>query len=200
MTATTQQGRIRLRRAGLAVITLLVTVGVVIGVYNLGGGGSEPGAQSADASQPHELSPAAQERVGQLMRSLAAHPKDAATLVALGNVYFKAGDYDTAGGWMERALELRPGDVTARLALGAAQFNLGATGEARRSWLHVIAADPKRVEAYYDLGFLYISKSPPDLANARRMWHKVIELAPGTEVAKLVATHLKGLEKAGAGR
>ncbi len=193
-----QEGRRRLRKAVLTLLTLAVVIGVVIGVYDLGGGHDGRGKQSADASQPHQLSAAAQERVGELMRKLAAHPRDAATLAALGNVYFGAGDYDAAGGWMERALALKPGDVTARAMLGAAQFNLGATREARRSWLRAIAEDPKAVEAYYGLGFLYISRDKPDLVDAKRMWRKVVALAPNSSIAKTVATHLKGLEKADA--
>ena len=88
--------------------------------------------------------------------------------------------------------------MKARLALGAAQFNLGDVADARRQWLRVIALDPKNVEAYYDLGFLYLSKDPPDMAAAKEMWRKVVEMAPpGSDVAKTVATHLKGLENSG---
>ncbi len=39
-------------------------------------------------------------------------------------------------------------------------------------------ADPKNVEAYYDLGFLYVSRTPPDMAEAKKMWGKVVALAP----------------------
>jgi len=192
-----QQGRKRLKRAVLALLTLVVTVGVVVAVYDLGGGKDESVGTQGGEAQPAELSPAQQGRVGQLMRRLESNPKDVKTLVAIGNVYFGARDYDTAGGWMERAVRLQPGNATARLALGAAQFNLGATQEAQRSWQRVLAEDPKNVEAYYDLGFLYVSKDPPDMKRTKQMWGKVVELAPGTSVAKLVSTHLKGLEKAG---
>lgn len=194
-----EQGRKRLKRVAIALVTLVVTVGVVVVVYHLGSGGDKTGSASTGEGQTAELSPAQQEQVGQLMRRLAANPKDVKTLVALGNTYFEARDYDTAGGWMERAVRLQPRNVTARLALGAAQFNLGATQEAQRSWQRVISEDPKNVEAYYDLGFLYVSKNPPDMKQTKRMWKKVVELAPGTSVAKLVSTHLKGLEKAHGG-
>jgi cytochrome c-type biogenesis protein CcmH/NrfG len=98
---------------------------------------------------------------------------------------------------MEQALAIDPENVKARLALGAAMFNLGDDADARRHWLRVIAIDPGNVEAHYDLGFLYLSKDPPEMAEAKRMWRKVIELAPpGSPVTKTVATHLKGLEKA----
>jgi cytochrome c-type biogenesis protein CcmH/NrfG len=190
----------RLRRAGVAVATLAVAAGVVIGVYNAGGGEDEPASQAAGASEQQGLSPGDEARVARLTSKLDANPKDAATLVALGNVYFNGGDYDSAGGWMEKAIAVEPRNVKARLALGASQFNLGDVAEARGQWQRVVALDPKNVEAYYDLGFLYLSKNPPEMARAKRMWRRVIELAPpGSSVAKTVATHLKGLEKAESG-
>ena len=70
--------------------------------------------------------------------------------------------------------------MKARLALGAAKFNLGDVADAQRDWLRVIALDPENVEAYYDLGFLYLSEDPPDMARAKKMWRKVVELAPGS--------------------
>ena len=53
---------------------------------------------------------------------------------------------------------------------------------------------PRNVEAYYDLGFLYLSKKPSDTARAKAAWSKVIEIAPKSAVAKTIATHLKGLD------
>jgi hypothetical protein len=33
------------------------------------------------------------------------------------------------------------------------------------------------------------------MARAKRMWRKVVALAPGSEVARTVATHLEGLKR-----
>jgi cytochrome c-type biogenesis protein CcmH/NrfG len=187
----------RLRRIGMAIATLAITVGVVVAVYNAGGGQGEPPSRDTGAAEAQRLSPGEEARVARLMKKLDANPKDTASYVALGNIFFKAGDYNSAGDWMERAVAIEPGNVKARLALGAAKFNLGDAADARRDWLRVIAVDPKNVEAYYDLGFLYLSKDPPEMAAAKRMWRKVLEMAPpGSSVAKTVATHLEGLEKA----
>lgn len=186
-----------LRRIGVGIVTLAVTAGVVVGVYDIGGGEGKAKPQSGAAAEAPSLSPGDQVRVSQLMRKLKAKPKDVATLVQLGNIFFAARDYNGAGGWMKQAVAIEPGNVKARLALGASEFNISDVADARRDWLRVIAADPKNVEAYYDLGFLYLSKDPPEMAEAKRMWSKVVELAPpNSSVAKTVATHLKGLEKA----
>jgi tetratricopeptide (TPR) repeat protein len=179
-------------------VTLAVTVGVVVAVYNMGGGQDEPATRPTATAERQGLSPADRARAAGLVEKLDANPKDVAALVALGDLYFKAGDYKTAGTWMEHAIAIDPENVRARLALGAAKFNLGDAADARRDWLRVIAADPENVEAYYDLGFLYLSENPPDTARAKKMWRKVVEIAPpGSSVAKTVAAHLKGLKEQG---
>jgi cytochrome c-type biogenesis protein CcmH/NrfG len=185
----------RLKRVVVGLATLAIAVGVVIGVYKAGDDGG--GSQQAGAAQSQGLGPGDRARVGQLMRKLERNSKDVGTLVALGDVYFQAEDYANASTWMEQAVALQPDNVKARLALGASQYNLDEAADAKAQWEKVIELDPKNVEAYYDLGFLYLSKQPPDVAKAKQLWRKVIELAPpGSSVAKTVATHLEGLEKA----
>ena len=132
-------------------------------------------------------------KVAQLMQQISANPKDVAALAALGDLYFQAGDYNTAGGWMAKVVAIKPKDVNARLALGAAQFNLGNATAAEKQWKQVVALDAENVEAYYDLGFLYLSKKPADTARAKAAWAKVVAIAPKSEVAKTVAAHLKTL-------
>lgn len=187
---------VRLRRTVTGVVTVFAAVAVVVGVYDMGSGKKDSSTQSAGASKGPSLSPGDQVRIAQLMKKLKDDPNDAKTLVAIGNVFFNARDFNGAGGWMKRALAAEPSNVEARLALGASEFNLNDVPDARRDWLRVIAADPKNVEAYYDLGFLYVSEDPPDMANTKKMWGKVVELDPDSQVAKSVSTHLAGLEKA----
>ncbi len=189
-----------LRRIAVGTLTLAVAAGVVVGVYNMGGGSSKAKSGQAGGAEPQKLTRSEEASVSQLMVKLKANPKDVATLVALGDVYFTAHDYNNAGGWMKRAVAVDPGNATARLALGAAEFNIGDPADAQRDWRRVIAADPKNVEAYYDLGFLYVSKEPPDMADAKKMWEKVIALAPNSSAAKTIATHLKGLTKEGSAK
>lgn len=186
------------RRVALGALTLVVAVGVVVGVYELGSGKSQGSTQTTEASAPR-LSPSDEARIAALMQKLRSNPNDPSVLVPLGNIFFKIGDYKSAGQWMQRAVTANPKNVDALLALGAAQFNLGDAAGARRQWQRVATIDPKNAEAYYDLGFLYVSGKKPDLAKAKEMWGKVIALAPNSPVAKTVAMHLKSLEKAGAG-
>lgn len=182
-------------RVLLAVVALAAAAVIGVVVYQSGEpstGSAEPAAATtatADASAP-QLDTA---KVEQLMQKISANPDDVAALTALGDLYFQAGDYNTAGGWMAKVVAIEPKNVKARLALGAAQFNLGNAGAAEKQWQRVVALDPKNVEAYYDLGFLYLSRKPADKARAKAAWAKVIAIAPDSEVAKTVATHLETL-------
>lgn len=189
--------RPRLSRFALGLATLAATVVVVMVVYKAGDRGEEPPRPATDGGAG-ALAPGKQARVERLLARVEANDREAAALIALGDVYFGAGDYGSAGGWMERAVAVEPRNVRARLGLGAALFNLGDRGAAERQWRRAISLDPGNVEAHYDLGFLYLSKRPPDFAAAKRMWRRALRLAPGTPVARTIATHLRGLEKAGA--
>ena len=180
----------------VAAVAAAVVIGIV--VYQSGGpsstsaaAGQTPAATDTTATSGSQVD---QAQVAALMTKISANPKDAAALTALGDVYFQAGDYNTAGGWMAKVVALQPKDVKAHLALGAAQFNLGNVAAAEKEWKRVVVLAPRNVEAYYDLGFLYLSKKPSDTAAARAAWSKVVEIAPNSAVAKTIATHMKGLD------
>ncbi len=178
---------------GAVAVAAAVVLGVV--VYQSGGSSSTPSAATqTTGTTATSTAQVDQAQVAQLMRKIGANPKDVASLIALGDIFFQAGDYNAAGGWMAKVVALQPKNLEARLALGAAQFNVGNVAEAERHWKRVVALDPKNVEAYYDLGFLYLSTQPPDKARAKAAWRKVVEIAPTSAVAKTVATHLKGLD------
>lgn len=185
------------KRLGVVAAGLVVAVLLGVGVYNMGGdSNSSKGEsdQSVDAIT-RDLTPAEKSKVDELMQKVDADPKDAASFIKLGDIFFKVGDYNAAGGWMAQAVKADPKNTKALLALGAARFNLGDVADARRQWLKVIAVDPKNVEAYYDLGFLYLSQKPPDMESVRKSWGKVVELDPDSSVAKTVKTHLKQISK-----
>jgi len=179
------------RRRHLAVaLGVAAAIAVVVGVYRMGGGSTGQEAAQPAATQASSGAQVDPSKVAALMQKVATSPASAAPLIQLGDLYFQAGDYASAADWMGRAVKLRPGNATARLALGAAWFNLGRRTNAEREWRRVVAANPKSVEAHYDLGFLYLSANPPDKARVRAEWGKVVALAPKSDVAKTVAAHL----------
>lgn len=179
----------------------LLTVTVVIGVYFMGGGGGDQAAtapgtsptasSAAMGATPVPVDPA---KVGELTAKVKADPKDTASMRELANMYFGAADFTNAALWQNRVLELTPKDTEARLALGAAKFNGGDTAEAEKQWREVLRLDPKNAEAHYNLGFFFLSQTPPQIDKAEAEWAKVSELAPGSEIAKTATAHLDRLK------
>jgi tetratricopeptide (TPR) repeat protein len=179
-----------------AILPLLV-VAIVLGVY-WSGRDAVPGitgtptntTTTAPAAGPTAV-PVDQAKVGALMAKISANPKDLASLQSLGNIYFAANDYKNASTWEQKILAVDPKNQVALLSLGAAQFNLGNAAEAKKQWLVAAGLYPKNAEVHYDLGFLYMSATPPDSVNRDAEWKKVIAIDPNSELAKTVATHIQ---------
>ena len=188
-------------RPVLAVAALAVVAAGVGGVYKAGGtsvpgiSGTATNTASSNSSSTG-TKPVDQAQVAALMSKISTNPKDVTSLAALGDLYFAAGDYATAAGWQQKVLQVEPRNVTALLALGASTFNQGDSTTAERQWLQAVALDPRQAEAHYDLGFLYLSENPPNMAKVRQEWNKVVEIDPNSEIAKTVATHLSSLQTA----
>ncbi|MEP7192074.1 MAG: hypothetical protein ABI903_04340 [Actinomycetota bacterium] len=187
------------RRAQMmwAIAPPLIIAGVFL-VFQMGNSSTAPDASGTPTAQqttapsgaPSTV-PVDKTKVAALRKKIAASPKDTASLLALGDIYFAAADYKNASLWEQKALDVDPKNQVALLSIGAAQFNLGNTVEAKKHWLTAVALDPKSAKGHYDLGFLYLSQTPPDTVNMTAEWNKVVAIDPSSELARSVATHLK---------
>jgi len=183
------------KKIAVAAAAVLI-VGIGFGVYR-NGQSSVPGisgtptgqATTAAATTP-TATPVDPAKVAALMKKVSANPKDTVSLQALGDIYFAAADYKNASAWEQKVVGVDPRNQVALLALGAAQFNLGNAVEAKKTWLVAAALYPKNAEVHYDLGFLYMSQTPPDSANMQAEWKQVVAIDPNSNLAKTVATHL----------
>jgi tetratricopeptide (TPR) repeat protein len=175
----------------------VLVVAVVLGVFFMGKSSDVPGisgtptGQETQASGGAATTPVDKAKVAALMKKISANPTDKVSLQALGDLYFAAADYKNASTWEQKVLGVDPKNEVALLANGAAQFNLGNSAEAKKTWLVAAALYPKSAEVHYDLGFLYMSQTPPDSANMQAEWKKVVAIDPNSNLAKTVATHLK---------
>lgn len=176
-----------LRRAGLALGAIVAVVAIAFAGYSAGSPKATP-APSADADAA-----AFSAQVATLMQKLSANPNDTATLLKLGTLYYENNDFATAINWMKKVLAIDPNNVDALLAYGAASYNASDYATAEATWKKVIQLDPKSLEAYYDLGFLYFTDNPPNVDLVKQMWGKVIEIAPDSQTAKTVKSHLDSL-------
>jgi tetratricopeptide (TPR) repeat protein len=179
-----------------AILPLLV-VAIVFGVYWSGrdavpGITGTPTNTTTTAAAGPTATPVDQAKVAALMQKISANPKDTASLQSLGDIYFAAADYKNASTWEQKVLAIDPKNQVGLLSLGAAQFNLGNAAEAKKQWLVAAALYPKVAEVHYDLGFLYMSQTPPDTVNRDAEWKKVIAIDPNSALAKTVATHIQG--------
>jgi cytochrome c-type biogenesis protein CcmH/NrfG len=183
-----------IKRVAIGAVAIGVVAVIVIGGFNMNGGTGIPPINGSPAPEAAASPGLDQAQVAALMQKIQADPKDVDSLQSLADLYYQAKDFKTAGTFLENIISLDPKNVTALLALGATQFNQGDETGAEKQWLAVAAIDPKNVEAHYDLGFLYLSKNPPDMAKVKVEWGKVIEIDPNSDVAKTVATHLATLD------
>ena len=177
-------------------IGAVLAVAIVFLVFQMGKSSDVPGisgkptGQETTAAAPG-ATPVDKAKVAVLMKKISANPKDKASLQALGDIYFAATDYKTASTWAQKVLGVDPKNKVALISLGAAQFNLGNAVEAKKQWLIAAGLYPKNAEVHYDLGFLYMSATPPDTVNMQAEWKKVVAIDPNSQLAKTVATHLK---------
>ena len=183
----------RLRRAGVIAAAMVGVAAIAVIGFNMGGTTGVPGV--AGSPEPAAASPAIDTaKVGDLMQKIQADPKDISSLQALADIYYAGNQFETAAGFLRKIIAIDAGNVTARLALGAATFNVGQPTEAEAQWREVLKTDPNNLEAHYDLGFMYLSRDPADLASAKVEWTKVIAIAPDSDVAKSVRQHLASLD------
>jgi tetratricopeptide (TPR) repeat protein len=191
---TAVTGNPLVRRVAIGAAVIVGAVAIALAGYNMNGGTGIPpinGTPAPDAAASPAVDAA---QVTALMQKIQVDPKDIASLQSLADLYYQAGDFKTAGTFLEKILAIDSKNVTALLALGAAQFNEGDSADAEKQWRAVLAIDAQNVEAHYDLGFMYLSMNPPDVANVKLEWGQVIAIDPNSDVAKTVATHLASIE------
>ena len=176
--------------ATVAAIGIVAVVGYGFGGTGAQAIGNNPGPAASAAPSAPVLD---QAKVAELMGKIQANPKDADSLMALGDEFYKVGDFATAGEWFTKVTVVEPTNVRGFLALGATAFNKADMAAAETAWKQAVTIDDKNVEAHYDLGFLYLNRQPADMAGVQFHWNRVVELSPESEIAKTVQAHLTAL-------
>ena len=182
-------------RGGAAGVNKLLIVAlvaaIVVAIYAVGNMGSGPTATEPAASMPAPTAVALdQAKVTELKDRVSKDPADIESLRELGRLYHEAGEFQEAASWQQKIVDQRPDDLDALLALGVAHFNSGDLELAEKNWLKAAAVAPDKAAPHYNLGFLYLSKTPPDYDRMEQEWRQVVALEPGSEMAQTVAAHL----------
>jgi cytochrome c-type biogenesis protein CcmH/NrfG len=180
----------------LGIIAVLVTVGVVFGVYWVGrptvpdvSAAANPSAGAAPSAAPTVDTA----QLAALTEKVKADPKDVASLQKIVDLYFTANDWPKATAAAQQVLAADPKNEQGFVSLGAASYNGGDTAAAEKAWKKGLALYPKNPELHYDLGFLYMTNG--DNAKMRTEWAKVVELAPDSDLAKTVQSQVGAVTK-----
>ncbi|HEU5143708.1 MAG TPA: hypothetical protein VFT81_00915 [Dermatophilaceae bacterium] len=170
----------------LGIIAVLVTIGVVVGVYWMG----KPSVpEMTAAQQTTQTQPVLdQAKLAELTKKVAANPKDVASLQGIADLYFNVQDWTNAKVYAQKILAVDPKNEQGLVSLGAAAYNGGDMATAEKTWKSGVQLFPKSAELHYDLGFLYMTTGRSDLMKAE--WDKVVAIDPNSELAKTVKSQV----------
>lgn len=166
---------------------LIAVAGVIFAVYWFGRPSSDlPGMTSAQtpSAAPSAAPTVDAAKLAELMAKVQANPKDVESLTAISDLYYNAGDWTNARAFADKVLAVDPKNEKALIAAGAAAYNGGDPTAAEKYWTTGAKYFPNNAEIHYDLGWLYMTTKRTDLMKAE--WAKVVELAPGSQMAKNV--------------
>ena len=183
---------------GVAGIMLGLIAGWIIGSQQAPPARVEPAPAQAAAAPPgqQQAPPALDEAAAAKLKSTAdANPRDAATRVQLGNLYFDSGRFDDASKWYAAALEIEPRNVNASTDLGIAYYYMNQPDRALQQFDRSLAVDPKHSKTLLNVGIVR-AWGKQDLEGAARAWQRVIEVAPGSEEASRAKLGLDGIRSA----
>ncbi|HXG88279.1 MAG TPA: tetratricopeptide repeat protein [Vicinamibacterales bacterium] len=148
------------------------------------GGGGTPQAAPLDENRVQTLRTAAEQ-----------NPKDAATRVQLGNVYFDAERYNDAIGWYEQAMTINPRDPDVSTDLGVALYYINQPDRAVKQFENSLSLDAKHTKTLLNLGIVK-AFGKQDLAGAAQAWQQVVALAPDSPEGQAAKKALEGLKSA----
>jgi tetratricopeptide (TPR) repeat protein len=136
--------------------------------------------------------PADAEQVMKVLRRV--KPGDGDVSFLLGVTAYRQQDWITARQYLEEARDANPSDARVRLYLGRAYQELGEDSKAIVELNEAVRLDPEmQGPAAYRLAILHLQRSENDEAKDR--FKEVIEVAPGTDLAKSAETYLKIMEQ-----
>lgn len=178
----------------LAVITLVI--GIAVGYFARGSAApataiadnpqaSSPGsmgqAQLPGIGSPQQQQTASAESIAQaaqpLLEQLKGNPKDADTLIKLGNMYYDGQIYPQAIGYYEKALAIEPGNADVRTDLGTAYWYTGNADQAIANFDKALAIRPTHPGTLFNLGIVkWQGKNDPK--GAVVAWEKLLQTNP----------------------
>jgi len=123
---------------------------------------------------------------------LEKEPQSRETLINLSAIYFERGNLEEGMKYFSQLDEESLSDPNVFYNIGILLFKNGQIDRAIHYLTQCITIDPSFVSGYYQLALTNLNKG--DLEEARKNFHKVIELAPESEQAALAKKVLEQIE------
>jgi tetratricopeptide (TPR) repeat protein len=185
---------------GLAGLLLGVMVGWIIGSQSGTGGVTAVAPSQQAATAPTQGQPQAppaldEKRAAQLRAESEKNPRDAASRVQLGNLYFDSERFDDAVKWYTEALAIEPNDANVSTDLGIAYYYRNQPDRALEQFERSLAIDPRHTKTLLNIGVVR-AWGKQDLEGAAKAWERVIEVAPNSEEAQRAKQGLEGIRAA----
>lgn len=176
-------------QAIFAILGLLVVFTMIFGLVAVGFDGFGRGSDEED---PNTQDPTSN-LVPTYEARLRDNPTDFNTMLILANILQNRGEYPEAITWYQKAVDLKPDNVDARLAFGQTLAAYGQSFDAEAQYKKVLEIDPKNVRAEYYLGELYSRMNPPRTEEAKIHYARASELEPEGSWGRAARTALDRL-------
>jgi cytochrome c-type biogenesis protein CcmH/NrfG len=136
---------------------------------------SAPAAAPARPPTAQDLSPL----TAPLLAALQVDPKNAATLIQLGNLHYDHQVFPQAIEYYSRALQVEPKNVNVRTDLGTALWYSGFPEKAVREYEQSLAVDPTHANTLFNLAVVQLD-GLKNAAAAQRTLEKLLAQSPAS--------------------
>ncbi len=178
----------------LGVLAGLLVLGVVYGIVALTRSDDSSGipASAASSGQPTSV-PFDSARAAELMKLVQADPANKDALLELGAMNFTSDRFADAITWYTKLSEVDPTNAEVMDDISTANLYIGDTDQAKVWAEKALAINPNDAAAHYNMGYVYASGTPQDLAAAVKEWDLVVQLDPTSPQGQTAKTHSDGL-------
>jgi cytochrome c-type biogenesis protein CcmH/NrfG len=180
------------RRSWTAILLPLIGIPVIFGILwlllhtkenpqpmneNAGAAQAQSESQGMGAASMEQVT----KQIEKYKNDLKANPKDTTALLALGQMYMMASMFEQTADYFKRYLEVVPGNYQIRTTLAFVYYNSSQPQLARNELQRALKDQPNYDYALYLLGEVSLDEGKKD--EAIKLWHKVLEVSPGSEAA-----------------
>jgi cytochrome c-type biogenesis protein CcmH/NrfG len=181
---------------GVAGVFFGILIGWIIGAQQAVAPAQPAPAETQASAAPAQQSapaPLDESRVATLKAAADRDPKNAASRVELGNLYFDAERFPEAARWYEEALRLDPKNVNASTDLGITYYYMRQADRALAQFERSLTLDPKHSKTLMNVGIVR-AFGKEDLEGATQAWERLIEVAPESEEARRARQAIQALK------